>query len=258
MKLISIIVPCYNQAQFLEECLQSIIEQTYKNWECIIINDGSCDDTESIAKKWTQKDSRFKYLYKENGGLSSARNLGIKKAQGEWILPLDADDKIGNKYLEFAEKEFYNSNLVYCKARFFGTVNKDWNLPSYNFKNLLLSNHIFNPSFFKKEDWKKAEGYDTNMMYGLEDWEFWINILKDKKTRVTQLNYLGYYYRQRENSMSSNLNNDTNKKEQMKQYIYEKHKAVYLDNFGSFIKIGSKKINLKIILQRIKMKLRLH
>ena len=100
MTLISVIVPCYNQAQYLDECLQSVLDQTYTDWECIIVNDGSPDHTEEIAKKWVEKDARFRYLFKENGGLSSARNAGIEIAKGEWILPLDADDKIGNQYLE--------------------------------------------------------------------------------------------------------------------------------------------------------------
>lgn len=104
--LISVIVPCYNQAQFLDECLQSVLEQTYQNWECIIVNDGSPDNTEEVALEWTKKDVRFIYLKKDNGGLSSARNAGIEKAKGEWILPLDCDDKIGNQYLELASAEF--------------------------------------------------------------------------------------------------------------------------------------------------------
>ena len=120
MPLISVIVPCYNQAQYLDECLQSVLDQTYTDWECIIVNDGSPDHTEEIAKKWVEKDTRFIYLSKENGGLSSARNAGIEIAKGEWILPLDADDKIGNLYLELGEKEFDKDyTIVYCDAAFF-------------------------------------------------------------------------------------------------------------------------------------------
>ena len=90
--LISIIVPCYNQAQFLPEALQSILEQTYTNWECIIVNDGSPDNTHEVAQEWLAKDMRFQYLKKENGGLSSARNAGLNNASGQWIQFLDSDD----------------------------------------------------------------------------------------------------------------------------------------------------------------------
>ena len=92
---VSVIVPCYNQAQYLDEALQSILNQSFTDWECIVVNDGSKDNTEFISNEWIKKDSRFKYVYQDNGGLSNARNVGIKKAEGEFILPLDADDKIG-------------------------------------------------------------------------------------------------------------------------------------------------------------------
>lgn len=100
--LVSIIVPCYNQAHFLDDALQSVLDQTYIHWECIIVNDGSPDNTESIAKQWCDKDSRFSYLYKENGGLSSARNLGLVNAQGDYIQFLDSDDCIAKTKLELS------------------------------------------------------------------------------------------------------------------------------------------------------------
>ena len=102
--LVSIIIPCYNQAKFLQETLQSVNHQTYSNWECIIINDGSPDNTEEIALEWCYKDVRFKYFKKENGGLSSARNFGILHARGDLILPLDADDKISKNYLSISHR----------------------------------------------------------------------------------------------------------------------------------------------------------
>lgn len=92
--LISIIIPCYNQAQFLDEALQSVLNQTYTNWECIIMNDGSTDDSEKIAKNWATKDTRFKYFYQVNSGVSAARNHALAKAKGIYIQFLDADDLI--------------------------------------------------------------------------------------------------------------------------------------------------------------------
>ena len=85
-KHISIIIPCYNQAHFLDQALQSVLNQTYLNWECLLINDGSTDETEIISNKWIKKDPRFKYFYKENGGLSSARNFGLDNAEGDCIV----------------------------------------------------------------------------------------------------------------------------------------------------------------------------
>ena len=98
--LISVVIPAYNAEQFLDETLESVLSQTYENWECIIVNDGSTDNTESVAKKWCEKDARFRYFYKENSGASDTRNLGIKKARGEYIAFLDADDLYMPNFLE--------------------------------------------------------------------------------------------------------------------------------------------------------------
>jgi glycosyltransferase involved in cell wall biosynthesis len=100
--VVSIIVPCYNQAQFLDEALQSVLDQTHADWECIIVNDGSRDHTEELAQKWIDKDSRFVYVYKENGGLSSARNAGLAAARGAYIQFLDSDDFIATTKLELS------------------------------------------------------------------------------------------------------------------------------------------------------------
>ena len=94
MDLVSIIIPCYNQGLFLEETLQSVFNQIYTDWECLIVNDGSDDNTEEIALNWTDKDSRFRYFLKKNEGVSSARNFGLHKAKGDFIQFLDSDDLI--------------------------------------------------------------------------------------------------------------------------------------------------------------------
>lgn len=86
---VSVIVPCYKQAIFLDECISSVIGQTFRNWECIIVDDGSPDNTEEIAKEWCNKDPRIKYCKKSNEGVSIARNYGIGLAVGKYILPLD-------------------------------------------------------------------------------------------------------------------------------------------------------------------------
>lgn len=232
MPLISVVVPCYNQAQYLDECLQSVLDQTYTDWECIIVNDGSPDNTEEIAKNWVEKDTRFIYLSKENGGLSSARNAGIEIAKGEWILPLDADDKIGERYLELAEKEFEKDyTVIYCEAELFGNEIGKWHLPEFSLENLAKKNCIFCSAFYKKEDWKKVNGYDINMIYGLEDYEFWISLLKNKNT-VKKLPQTLFYYRVKENSMLTSLKSERINK--MFNYISKKHTDFFLEYLGSF------------------------
>jgi glycosyltransferase involved in cell wall biosynthesis len=233
-KLVSIIVPCYNQAQYLDECLQSVLEQTYENWECIVVNDGSPDNTDYIVKIWKEKDSRFKYLYKDNGGLSSARNAGISKANGEFILPLDADDKIASKYCELALQEFEKNQdlrVVYCEAEMFGLEKGILKLGNYSISDLAKKNLIFCSAFFKKRDWGLVGGYDENMIYGLEDWEFWISILKNDG-KVFKLDQVCFFYRIKENSMVKELKNERIKR--MYDYMSNKHVAFFVEHLGSF------------------------
>ena len=99
-ELISIIVPIYNVENYLRHCLDSIQKQTYQNFECLLINDGSPDNSADICREYVSKDSRFRYFEKENGGVSSARNLGIEHSKGEYITFIDSDDWVDSDYLE--------------------------------------------------------------------------------------------------------------------------------------------------------------
>ena len=244
--LISIIVPCYNQAQYLSEALQSVLEQTYENWECIIVNDGSPDDTAEVADTWVEKDDRFIYLFKENGGLSIARNFGIEHAKGEFILPLDADDKISKAYVRDAITAFQSDaslKLVYCKAEKFGEVEGIWQLSPFSIYDLALNNMIFCSAVFKREDWELVGGYDVNMIYGLEDWEFWIAILKHGGN-VKCLNEVGFYYRIRANSMARDIN--PVERNFSEKYVGQKHFDFYLLNYDNLNKSKTSNIeNLK-------------
>lgn len=237
MTTISIIVPCYNQAQYLPDCLQSVVEQTYSHWECIIVNDGSPDNTEAVALEWAAKDNRIKYLKKENGGLCSARNAGISSAEGKWILPLDADDKIGKDYLKFAHDIMVSKSevgLIYANANYFGDREEVWALPEYNLKTLLRANMIYCSAFYKKEDWIRIGGYDTNMKNGWEDWEFWIHLLGTSNKKVYKLEYTGFYYRIKNDSMIYTfVRNDEILLNTIK-YVFKKHIDLYLNNFGTY------------------------
>ncbi|GAA4976044.1 glycosyltransferase family A protein [Algibacter aquimarinus] len=232
--LVSIIVPCYNQSQYLDECLLSVLNQTFADWECIIVNDGSTDSTQKTAKKWLEKDERFKYAFQESSGLSSARNYGIKQANGEFVLPLDADDKIGVDYLQLAIKEFKKNTklkVVYCKAEKFGEVNEIWKLPEFSLHNLSLKNMIFCTAMFRKIDCQAIGGFDVNMLYGWEDWEFWISMLK-KGGEVKRINSIQFYYRIKSDSMLMAMNPE--KVKYTEEYLSIKHADFFVKQLGSF------------------------
>lgn len=180
---ISIIIPCYNQASFLEETCNSIINQTHTNWEALIINDGATDDTEIVALKICKNDSRFKYIYKDNGGLSSARNLGIENASGEFIQFLDSDDLIEPS--KFEESLSINSELVitnfemlkegkrespFCKLEG-ETINFESILLNWDVKfSIPIHCGLFNASIVKKIKFNEE-------LKAKEDWSFWLDFL---------------------------------------------------------------------------------
>ncbi|MFT4668557.1 MAG: glycosyltransferase involved in cell wall biosynthesis [Flavobacteriaceae bacterium] len=237
--IVSIVVPSYNQAQFLDEALTSVFNQSYSNWECIIVNDGSKDNVEEVANQWTVKDARFRYYSQKNQGVSSARNLGVENAEGIYILPLDADDKISLKYLELAVEAFEKDaslKLVYCQAEKFGDESGLWKLAPYSLKGLTKENMIFCSAIYHKMSWKELGGYDTQMKSGLEDWEFWIHLLKNGGN-VLCLKYVGFHYRVKTISRTKTIRLEDFK--DLNEYLSLKHPEFFVEHLGSFQELNS-------------------
>lgn len=115
MPKFSIIVPIFNVESYLNECLTSIRQQIYPDFECLLINDGSTDNSGAIASNFSRRDSRFQYYEKNNGGLSDARNYGLSKASGEYIVFVDSDDVISSNLLRAVETaiEDFSCDLIY-------------------------------------------------------------------------------------------------------------------------------------------------
>lgn len=230
--LVSVIVPCFNQGCFLSEALDSIISQTYTNWECIVINDGSTDNTESVGKKYCLNDSRIKYIYQRNQGVIAARNNAIKESSGEIILPLDADDKVAPVYMEKAVQylqQHKNCKVVYGKGWLIGKENGPFKLPEFSFEGLLRDNCIFNSAFYRRRDFDAVGGYNPNMAKGYEDWNLWISLLEDGGY-AHQLDDVVYYYRIQ--SLSRTTGADQNEVE-LKLQIIENHQKAYLQHYMS-------------------------
>ena len=127
-ELISIIVPVYNVENYLRQCLDSIMSQTYQNFECLLINDGSPDNSADICREYVEKDSRFRYFEKENGGVASARNLGIERSKGQYITFIDSDDWVESDYLEVLYK-----SLIDEKADVAVSTYKQFNMDDNNY-----------------------------------------------------------------------------------------------------------------------------
>jgi glycosyltransferase involved in cell wall biosynthesis len=223
--LVSIIVPCYNQARFLPETLESVLAQSYNNWECIIVNDGSPDNTESVARFYCQKDNRFRYVYKENGGLSSARNAGIAEAKGDFIQFLDSDDLLDSGKLEQQVAVFTTNEDVdivigtslYFKDGLFGRFYSDINLRTENIsvmlhgsgnvilKRLLAFNQFsVSAPLLKVCVIRKIGLFDIDLL-SYEDWDYWIRAALSECVFLSQEGGISLtYIRIHKNSMSWN------------------------------------------------------
>lgn len=227
MPKVSIIVPCYNQAKYLPDTLDSVLAQTYKDWECVIVNDGSTDNTEDVVLEYCQKDKRIKYISQNNCGVSASRNRGIRESDGYYILPLDGDDIIEATYLEKAVKYFEANpltTLVYCKADFFGIKNEPWILPEYNYESFIWNNSIFVSALYKRADYDKTNGYNNNMDKGFEDWDFWLSLL-NKQSIVYRINEVLFHYRIKD--QSRNVNAIISNLDLLLNQIYFNHKSIY-------------------------------
>ena len=108
MPKFSIIVPVYNTEKYLEKCLYSVFKQDFKDYEVVVVNDGSTDNSEKIIETYGKKYENLKYFFKENGGLSSARNYGVLKSSGDYLLFLDSDDFYSEGFLKELSKYIYN------------------------------------------------------------------------------------------------------------------------------------------------------
>ena len=120
----SVVIPVYNVEHYLEDCLASVLDQTFEDWEAVCVNDGSTDGSAAVLDQYAQRDSRFVILAQPNGGLSAARNTGINAARGEYVLFLDGDDWLGpNALRTIAEALNGEDMLCFSGRRFFEEAN---------------------------------------------------------------------------------------------------------------------------------------
>ena len=210
--LVSIIVPVYNVADYLPKCLDSIFVQTFNEWECILVDDGSKDGSGSICDGFSSRDSRFVSLHQENKGVSAARNNGLRNASGEWILFVDSDDYLEKDYLQnYVDSINDKIDIVYGGYRPFGAVRTG--MKGVQFRNMKYSLETINdaiPSLLSYcTPWGKMYRYKIIIEHSLrfeerlcvsEDRLFLYRYLKYIRG-ATFINYSGYNYRVLESSL---------------------------------------------------------
>ena len=178
--LVSVIVPIYNAAPYLRETLDSILASTYRPIEVVMVDDGSKDESLSIARSYCTQHTECRVIAQENCGVSVARNIAIKAANGTYILPVDADDKIADTLIQKAIDVIEsndNIRIVGCRCWMFGAVDKEWNLPRFSHALLARKNMIPATALYRKADWQRCGGYCEQEIYR-EDWDFWLSMME--------------------------------------------------------------------------------
>jgi glycosyltransferase involved in cell wall biosynthesis len=255
MPKVSVIIPCYNLGEFVEEAAESVEKQTYSDLEIIIINDGSTDErTNRILREYDRPNT--KVIHTENQGSANTRNCGVRESSGLYILPLDADDKIAPTYIEKAVKVMDDRprvGIVYCEAEFFGDKTGKWELPPYKFPEILLGNVIFCSALFRRSDWETVNGYNPNMVSGLEDFDFWLSLI-DLGRAVFRIPEVLFYYRQRANSRYKSKS--PSQFVDLYTQLFRNHKELYEDNihvlFQEMLEVRRYAESLKAELDQLK------
>ncbi len=233
---ISVIIPCYNHGKYIREALAGLKKLPEGLCEIIIVNDGSTD-TYTIETLEKLKEENYRIIHQVNQGLGKTRNNGIKLAQGEYILPLDSDNRINPEYITEAIRILDRNagfSVVYCNPNYFGDKKGTTELPNFNLQQMMIGNYIDACAIYRKSAWEEVGGYDENMPFmGVEDWEFWLH-LSFKGHKFYHINKALYDYRVAAVSM---IKKDTAPNfQELKKYIEQKHSTfLKYDAIGNYV-----------------------
>ena len=177
MPVVSVIIPIYNARAYLSETLKSVQDQTYKDWECIVVENGSSDESMKAIREFASRDGRFTIVPLVSFvGVAASRNIAMQRCYGKYILFLDAGNRLAPGYLESAVnalEEDSSLHVVYGKAERVGKC-PEWDLPPFSMSMMLCRNCLYISSLFRKSehDLYMGKGFDTQLNNGFEDWDF--------------------------------------------------------------------------------------
>jgi len=226
---VTVIVPCYNLGRYVEEAIDSVLAQTFTDFEVIVVNDGSTDDhTNDVLRSLRRP--RTTVLTTANQGLPAARNHAIERAKGKYICALDADDKLHPRFLEKTVSVLENDpsvTFVSTWVECFGLESWTWSQERCDFPKLLAECVVLTASPVRREAVEAVGGYDTERyLFGSEDWDLWITLV-ERGHRGTIIPEVLFYYRQREGSMRRAAERgDTRRR--VWQSLLDKHRDAYL------------------------------
>lgn len=232
MDKISVIIPVYNTGNYLSDCLNSVLRQTFKDIEIICVNDGSTDNSQEILESYAKKDKRIKIINRKNSGVVATRNFGIKSAKYDLIFPLDSDDIIAEDALEKMLTQFKSGkgDIITCRVMMFGNKSGELKLPSPNKFHMAIENCLVSAALLRKSDFIACGGYSNDFNVALEDYDLWLNLVFNHNKKIYRIPEILFYYRIKEKNESRNWQHRPEHKKivkkmrakypQMRKYIY--------------------------------------
>ena len=221
--LVSVITPYYNAGKYFEQTFNCVMNQTFPWFEWIIADDGSTDDASlAVLDRFAARDDRIRVFHKENGGISTARNLAIRKAKTDIIIPLDADDLIVPTYLEtqyWALRQNPDCDWSYSNNIGFHNQQYKWDKP-FDPELLRTYNYLCYCGAIRKNVLEAVGCYDEVTKHYYEDWRLWLKLLTAHKKPVKTANY-GFWYRRLDSGVLSLVNNDPKTQKLAKHLIQE-------------------------------------
>ena len=240
---ISVVIPCYNHGRFVDEAVDSVLNQTFQDFEIIIVNDGSTDPVTNELLRNYHRPHITVYTI-ENSGTPGARNYGIERSRGEYIFPLDADDKIAPECLEKCLSVLDRNpkfGFVYAYVKFFGGEEEgEWFTEQFNGPRLLLGNMVCGSSLIRRKAFDDVGGYNIEMREGREDWDFWIGMV-EKGWQGYRIPEHLFLYRKRAGTMSSKSNMPHNRVRLLGR-IVKNHSEIFSGNLPYIVSEREKTI----------------
>jgi len=223
---VSILTPYYNTEELFSETLRSVVSQSLQSWEWVIVDDGStCSDSVKLLKKLTSTDHRIKVTRQEHSGPSAARNRAFENSRGRYICLLDSDDMIEPTYLEKC-MWFLDSNpeFSFCNSHsvVFGDQEYLWTIGFERNKDVIEANSGPLFSVIRRDAFKEAGGFDASILFGHEDWDFWLAMAKAGHWGYTLPEFL-QWYRKRENGRFEQIMRSEKVDEEFKKVILRKY-----------------------------------
>jgi glycosyltransferase involved in cell wall biosynthesis len=230
---VSIVIPCFNHGEFLPEAVASVTKIARDDIELIVVDDGSTDEgtVREVDKLVSQG---IKVIRQGNNGPAGARNAAINASQGEYILPLDADDRLRSGWIDSAIAILDSDaqvGVVYGDAQCFGTRTDHWRVGPFEADKLLNWNFIHASALFRRSVWEQNSGYDLTILRGLEDWDFWLGAM-EHGWRFAYMPEVFFEYRQAVQSLTTST---AGYQDQVREFVARKHGLLYWQAWLSLV-----------------------